>query len=193
MVTAGQSRSQVKDSSEARPDSELLASVRNGDSTAFREIVDRYGDGLYRYCRFMLDEHEAAQDIVQEAFVTLLRVSRSDTEVRRVKSYLVTVARRRCLNYIRDRKPTVDYNSSEMPTNRIDLEMIDMRDGLRLALRQLPEHYREAFLLYELEGYSYEEVAEAVESSYGAVKNRIYRAKLELRRILDPLLRDHLK
>ena len=173
-------------------DEDLVLRIRRNEPGSFRLLVDRHGDGIYRFCHFMVDNHEVAEDITQETFLIFLRVCRGTTAVRSAKSYLVTVARRRCLNYIRDRKSRVPIDGGTTPSSSFDVGDIDRKDELHRALQGIPDHFREAFLLYELEGFSYEEIAEALEITYGAVKNRIYRAKQELRQKLAPLLRDGL-
>lgn len=171
---------------------ELTNRVREGDFEAFRVLFERYRLVVYRFCNLMINDHAAAEDIYQETFIVFYDACCKGEEIRNVQSYLITVARNRCLNLLRDRQRNVSLEEDLAVPLRYepDLNKVDMNEILRSALSKIPEQYRESFLLFELEGYSYAEIAEYCNVDLGTVRNRIYRAKQSLKKILKPIMDD---
>ncbi len=168
----------------------LAERIGAGDQQAFRVLFERYRASIYRYCLLMLGDRDRAEDIYQDAFMNFYRACREGKTMYSVRGYLVTVARTRCLSAIKKAKRTAALEDVPEPSFSPKVGSADINDHLRQALLEIPEQYREAFLLFELEGYSYEEIAEYLDVSHNVVKNRIYRAKQSLQKILGPLLRD---
>ncbi len=171
---------------------ELTNRVREGDAEAFRILFERYRLVLYRFCNLMVNDRAAAEDIYQETFIVFYETCCKGEKIQNVRGYLITIARNRCLNLLRDRQRSISLEEEavlEMEAE-YDLNNVDMNDILRSALLEIPEQYRESFLLFELEGYSYTEIAEYCDVDRGTVRNRIYRAKQSLRKILGPIMRD---
>lgn len=169
-------------------DEKLTQRVMQGDQDAFRLLFERYRTLLYRFCSLMLGNHTIAEDVYQEAFIALYRACRQGEVIHNVRSYLLTVARRRCLNHLRSKGRYVPLDDDVPLVYELNLDAIDLSEVLREALLKIPAQYRETFLLFEIEGYSYKEVAACLDVSSDIVRNRIYRAKKALQKILDPLL-----
>lgn len=176
-------------SSDAMITDEMLTErVTQGDQDAFRLLFERHRTPMYRFCMLMLGKHTVAEDIYQEAFISLFRACRKGEVIHNVRAYLLTVARRRCLNQMRSNGKYLPLDEDIPLVYEMDLDSLGVGETLQDALLKIPAQYRETFLLFEIEGYSYKEVAEYLDVSTDIVRNRIYRAKKALQKILDPVL-----
>lgn len=182
MVASRKTSPQVVD------DQELAARAGAGDHAAFGVLFERHKSGVYRFCLLMLGDQAMAEDIYQEVFINFYRACRTGQTMYNVRGYLMTAARTRCINAIRSAKRIADLDDAPEPSYVPDLTAYDTSHHLSEALKQIPPQYRETFLLFELEGYSYDEISRHLEISLGVVKNRIYRAKQALQKILRPIL-----
>lgn len=168
----------------------LLERTHAGDHAAFNILFERHKAKIYRFCLLMLGDEAATDDIYQDVFLNFYHACRQGEIIRNVRNYLVTSARNRCLNFLRISQRHVALDDSPVPVYELDTISPDLGMHLRTALMQIHPQYREAFLLFEIEGYSYEEIGTQLEISHDVVRNRIYRAKLALQKILRPLLRE---
>jgi RNA polymerase sigma-70 factor (ECF subfamily) len=176
---------------------QIEAFVR-GEMSGFKFIYNRHRQQVYSYCLYYTGEKVAAEDAFQEVFTRVYTHRDQLREPKALKSWLLLITRSVCLNSLRTSKFTPDFVpiSSESNTEHERPEpkelTIDPRESqssgelLKLALARLAPMYREAFLLREFEGYSYDEIAEQVGISVMNVKVRITRAKKQLRTILSP-------
>ncbi|MCB2203559.1 RNA polymerase sigma factor [bacterium] len=164
----------------------LQQRIREGNNAAFADLYNRHKHGVYLFCTRFLGERPLAEDIFQEVFVNLLEKIREGLEITNVRAYLLRSARNRCYNSIRDRKYAKDIDDMhDMLGGGAEADPDD-HEELHAALRQLPEDNREALLLCEFEGYSYEEIAELTEVPVTTVRKRIFRARRKLRELLSP-------
>ena len=168
----------------------LVTRIANGDKDAFKELLDRHQVAIYRYCLLMVSDKDVAEDMFQDVFFSFYKMCRKGRMINNVRGYLVVTARSRCLDHLEVKSRYVDVDTSPEPLWELDITQGDTREHLRAALQGIPEQYREAFVLFALKEYSYEEIAEMLEVSRHVVKNRIYRAKQSLQKILSPILRD---
>lgn len=172
-------------------DDQLLAQRAGaGDRAAFSELFERHKPHIYRFCTLMLGDEDAAADIYQDVFIGFYRACREGQRMYNVRGYLVTAARSRCLNVLRSRQRTSPLDDDEVIAYEPDETAADTNEHLKRALGAIPVQYREALLLFEMQGYSYEEISKHFGISLGVVKNRIYRAKQALQKILGPVLRE---
>ncbi len=171
-------------------DQELAVRVSTGDHAAFTLLFERHKSSVYRFALLMTGNQATAEDIYQDVFLNFYRICRTGQAMHNVKGYLTTSARRSALNAIKLSRRNVPIESIEEISWQPDPEVDDTNIHLRQALMAIPPQYREAFLLAEYEGYSYEEIAEQLEVTREVVKNRIYRAKRALQKLLGPLLRN---
>ncbi len=161
-----------------RGDEHLVERLRRGDETAFEVIYERHVHGLLSFCRHMLGSREEAEDAVQQAFTAAHRdLLRDDREIR-LKAWLYTIARNRCLSMLRARR--------EQPEERIEAsteglaDQVEQRADLRelLAdLHDLPEDQRAALVLSEMRDLSHAEVAEVLGCRVANVKGLVFRAR----------------
>ena len=166
-------------------DERLIAMARSGNPGAFETIVDRYQGRLLGFCRQMLGSTEDAEDVLQEVFVNAYRAMLADEREINLRPWLYRIARNRCLNLLR--KPTADAQESMDMVPAVDAsstaEKVHNREEFRQLLAdvsKLPETQRSALLLREMDAMSYEEIAQAMETSVPSVKSLLVRARISL-------------
>ncbi len=174
-------------------DTDLVERFIAGDIPAFAELVRRYQDKIYNLCSYMLADPDIAQDAAQDAFLKAyyrLKDFRGDCAF---YSWLYRIAVNTCLDEKRRSRQPTDYmepapSLEEIPSPSPSADRIyqskETSHAIQAALQKLPEGLRAAILLKEMEGLSYEEIADACRISVGTVKSRISRARVELRRLL---------
>jgi RNA polymerase sigma factor (sigma-70 family) len=166
-------------------DDHLIAMARGGNPGAFEAIVDRYQGRLLGFCRQMLGSTEDAEDVLQEVFVNAYRAMLADEREINLRPWLYRIARNRCLNHLR--KPTADAQESMDMVPTVEAastaEKVHNREEFRQLLTdvsKLPETQRSALLLREMDAMSYEEIAQAMETSVPSVKSLLVRARISL-------------
>jgi RNA polymerase sigma factor (sigma-70 family) len=166
-------------------DEHLIAMARAGNPGAFEAIVDRYQGRLLGFCRQMLGSTEDAEDVLQEVFVNAYRAMLADERDINLRPWLYRIARNRCLNHLR--KPTADAQESMDMVPTVEAastaEKVHNREEFRQLLTdvsKLPETQRSALLLREMDAMSYEEIAQAMETSVPSVKSLLVRARISL-------------
>ena len=159
--------------------------ARAGNPGAFEAIVDRYQGRLLGFSRQMLGSTEDAEDVLQEVFVNAYRAMLADEREINLRPWLYRIARNRCLNHLR--KPTADAQESMDMVPEVEAastaEKVHNREEVRQLLTdvgKLPETQRSALLLREMDAMSYEEIAQAMETSVPSVKSLLVRARISL-------------
>lgn len=172
-------------------DAELMAATARGDAAAFAELVRRHHPRAWRLaCRFLGDPSEA-EDIVQEAFLRILRAAGRYRPSASFPTYLHTVVGRLCLDWARRRRPEYpgelpDAAAAE-PDPAESLTRAERRAALRQALAALPPAQRLALLLQHDEGLDYASIAAVMGVSVRAVEGCIRRARSTLANRLKDL------
>jgi RNA polymerase sigma factor (sigma-70 family) len=159
----------------------LVEQVRRGNDAAFEVIYDRHHRGILSFCRHMLASADEAEDAVQQTFISAYGSLRSDARDIKVKAWLYTIARNRCLSILRARREQpaeVDAIStvglSEEVQQRSDLrELLD-------DMRDLPVDQRAALVLSELGDLSHAEVGAVVGCEAAKVKSLVFQARSSL-------------
>ena len=166
-------------------DEKLIAMARSGNPGAFEMIVDRYQGRLLGFCRQMLGSTEDAEDVLQEVFVNAYRAMLADEREINLRPWLYRIARNRCLNHLR--KPSADAQESMDMVPEVEAastaEKVHNREEFRQILtdvNKLPETQRSALLLREMDALSYEEIADAMETTVPSVKSLLVRARISL-------------
>ncbi len=167
-------------------DLELQRRIREGDNAAFADLYARHKQGVYMFCIRFLGGEPAAEDIFQEVFLNLLEKIREGRSIENVQAYLMRSARNRCLNSIRDRKYARDVDEMHDFLPGENTPDYGEHEELQRALQLLPPDNREALLLAEYQGYSYDEIAKLTGVPVSTVRKRIFRARRRLRELLTP-------
>jgi RNA polymerase sigma factor (sigma-70 family) len=166
-------------------DERLIALVRRGHHAAFEVLVSRYQSRLLAFCRHMLGSREDAEDVLQEVFAAAFNAILADERAINVRPWLYRIARNRSLNHLR-RASAVGVDSMDVhyAENGISTaEKVLRRESFRQLIgdvHKLPETQRTALLLREIDALSYEQIADAMETTVPAVKSLLVRARISL-------------
>jgi len=165
-------------------DEELMELVKNGDNTAFNQIVKRYKNKLFSTLFRITRNSATAEDILQETFIKVFRKCRLYNPTYKVSTWIYTIALNEMRSYMRKQKPTVSLET--IPAFNLTSDPPNPQDGLlkiRLeqAIEGLPSDYRSAFLLREVDGFPYEDIANIIKCPIGTAKSRVNRARLLLK------------
>jgi RNA polymerase sigma-70 factor (ECF subfamily) len=154
--------------------------------TRYLNLVEAYSPWLYRYAYWISGEKAASEDLVQETFLRAWRFPDSLKDEAAAKSWLTTILRRE--NARKFEKKSLSYSDVEIDTLPSQHEDFDTRPeviALRVAMKQLPEKYREPLVLQVLEGFSLDEIAEMYGIPRNTVATRLHRARQKLRKQLE--------
>ncbi|MFN2616218.1 MAG: RNA polymerase sigma factor [Thermoleophilaceae bacterium] len=164
-------------------DERLVDLVRAGYEPAFEAIVARYRAPLVRYCGRFLPEPRA-EDVVQQTFVNAYAAMQGGNGELRLRGWLHRIAHNTALNALRDRGLQHEQLNDQLDGVERPDQALERRQGLRdvlTAVQALPNRQRDALVLRELEGRSYEEIALELGVSGGAVRQLLNRARTTLR------------
>ncbi|MBD3257356.1 sigma-70 family RNA polymerase sigma factor [candidate division GN15 bacterium] len=184
-----------KATTDKEKDFALMRAIQKGDMVAFNTMVDRYKDRLMNVIGRMLSSQEEAEDIVQETFIRVYQHRQSFNFQHCFSTWIYTIGLNLARNELRKRKRFKFYEISEMQGNEaefaIDPEIPSrLPEALNKAIKQLPEKYRLAFLLRDIQEMPYDEVAKVLGVPLGTVKSRVNRARLMLRDVLKPKMEE---
>jgi len=176
---------------EKLPDYQLMERIQKDDMVSFNTLVNRYKNRLFNVLVKMLDSSEAAEDILQETFLRVHLHKMSFDFRFAVSTWIYTIALNLARNELRRRK-RVQFFDIEDFSNRLQApeEKVDNSSKLRAvldkAVKKLPQKYRQAFVLRDMDQLSYEEIAQILSVPLGTVKSRVNRARNMLRNMLKP-------
>jgi RNA polymerase sigma-70 factor (ECF subfamily) len=154
----------------------------------YNHAVDLHADGLYRFAVKHLRDEERAKDVVQESFAKLwMKVDQ--VEAAKVKSYLFTTAHHTLVDDVRKNGRQTRMEDHHDQLHSTSQDQPDLKEVLDAALATLPDIQRSVVLLRDLEGYSYEEIAELSGLNLAQVKVYIYRGRTALKEYIGQL--DH--
>jgi RNA polymerase sigma-70 factor (ECF subfamily) len=174
------------DPSEA--DQLIITSVLAGNRDAFSALIHRYSDPLYRHALGMTGSPDVAEDILQQSFI---KAYNHLAEVRgRFDAWLFRIVANGCKDWLKNiRRTHVSYDEDDQPsayaTPDEDLDRSELRSDLDRALATLAPSLREAFVMKHVEGRSYEEMADLLGTTVGALKMRVHRAREALQALLE--------
>lgn len=161
-------------------DEQLLEGFQSGREECFETLVKRHEDRLFALGLRMMGNRADALEATQETFLTLLRRSGSFKGTASFGTWLYRVGINTCHDLLRKRArlPVPEETLPEEPSRQTSIDdTVALRADLALALRSLPDDYREAVLLHDLGGYPYEEIAQQTDVPIGTVKSRISRGR----------------
>lgn len=184
-------------------DQQLVQRVQAGDKSAFNLLVLKYQHRVLKLVGRFVNDAAEAEDVAQEAFIKAYRALASFRGDSAFYTWLYRIAINTAKNaLVSNRRRPVDFNLDLQDPEQYDrhaklkegdtpegvLLTEEIREVVEQAMEQLPEDLRTAIVLRELEGLSYEEIAEAMDCPVGTVRSRIFRAREAIDRKLKPLL-----
>jgi RNA polymerase sigma-70 factor (ECF subfamily) len=172
----------------------LLAGKAKFAEPAFTEIYNRYSQNVVAYCVGIIKNRVVAEDIFQETFIKFYNYVKNEGSIKSIRALLITTARNLCLNYMRDRMMHEEIDENLAP-RVIDntYENSEMFEIVMNIVDTLDLKYKEAFILREIDGMSYKEIAETLEITLINAKTRVRRAKEQIIEMLEPYINDEKK
>ena len=176
-------------------EAQIVRRVLGGDTNAFEALVVEYEKNIYAITQRMTGNAEDAADMTQETFIKAYNSLSSFRGDSKFSVWLYRIATNVCLDFLRSRsrKPTVSLSMEDEDGEETQLDIADesqsperllerglTRDAVRRGLNALSPEYRQILLLREIQGLSYEEIADVLSLEAGTVKSRIFRARQRL-------------
>jgi RNA polymerase sigma-70 factor (ECF subfamily) len=193
---------------DARTDEELIQAVVTGEKAAFDVLVKRHKVRLYNYLLRLLRNPDEAEEVAQETFVRAYIHAEKYRTIARFSTWLYTIGTNLVRNRIRKYKSRPkffslalgrsdddedDRGSIDLPDDADNpdrtLEKQELQELVAQGIEGIPLRYREAFVLREINQFTYEEIAEITGLKLGTVRSRINRGRGHFRAIMEPLLK----
>lgn len=192
----------------AGTDNDLVREFISGNDAAFTQLVTKYKDPLTNYLTVMVSDYDTAVDLCQETFLRVYRHIGRYSNIYQFSTWIYRIATNLAIDEMRYRKRrgqvfhrNVWNNATGKDGEEIEFEISDSRRGpsdevlgresrrvLGDAIRSLPEKYRTAFVMKEIQELPYETIAEVLRTSTGTIKSRLHRARELLQRKLEHYL-----
>jgi RNA polymerase sigma-70 factor, ECF subfamily len=203
--TIGSTGAAIREQLRAQDDSAVVSAFLAGEERAFQELVERYQTRLLNFIFRTIGDRERAEDLVQEVFIRVYRHIHRFDRSKKFSTWVYTIASNLAKNELRNRSrnPLVLFQTMKgtWEDNDRPLQFEDttarpddlyrkrhLRELVEETVAQLPEHHRQVFVLRELEGKSYEEIAEITDCNLGTVKSRLNRARNAFASMIEPWL-----
>jgi RNA polymerase sigma-70 factor, ECF subfamily len=186
-------------------DSGVVAAHLAGNRLAFGELVERYQNRLLNFIYRTTGDRERAEDLVQETFIRVYRHLHRFDQTKKFSTWVYTISSNLAKNELRNRSrnPLVLFQTL-MKNRDADTRPLEWEDNtyrpddlfrkrhlksqVDAAVDQLPEHHRTVFILREMEGKTYEEIADITATNLGTVKSRLNRARNNFAQLIAPVL-----
>ncbi|MCG3158043.1 MAG: ECF RNA polymerase sigma factor SigW [bacterium] len=187
---------------EVKPtDEDLIERFQQGELAAYEEIVRRYKDQLLNFVFRFLNNHEEAEDVVQETFLRVYRNRFAYTRIAKFSTWIYTIAGNLARTELRRRKRRRFFSLSDMGLEDRDYEISDEvfnpetqanstlgEELIQREISKLSPKFREVIILRDVQELSYEEISKIIRVPIGTVKSRVNRARLRLQNRLKKLL-----
>lgn len=180
-------------------EADLLARCRQGDPNAFEDLVRRYQNRVFAVALRMLGDRAEAEDLCQEVFLKVFRSLGGYRGEAKFSTWLYSIVSHECLNRLRawrpprqaratDREGEAPALADPSPDAATQLERRELAERLEEEIGRLRPEHRAILILRDLQGLSYEEIAEALGLELGTVRSRLHRARAELKERMAPYL-----
>ncbi len=193
-----------------KTDEELILMVQEGQNQAYDILVGRYKNRLYSYLYRLLGNESEAEEFAQETFVRAYMHADKYKTIARFSTWLYTIATNLVRNRIRNikRRPrtismwTEDSGGEDGrwvdvkddgPNPEETMDQIKLQELIQQAIEKIPSKYRPSFVLREMNGLSYEEIAATTGLKLGTVRSRINRGRMHFKKAVSPLLGNDLR
>jgi RNA polymerase sigma-70 factor (ECF subfamily) len=184
-----------------KSDAELVKGVLAKDESCFEELIQRYGSKVLNLAMRITRNQEDSEEVLQDVFITVFTKLASFEHKAMFSSWLYRVTtnssfmkirarnRRRTVS-LEDVEPTIKQNWVGTRTELFDIDTMsskhELREAIQTAVYELPEEYRAIFVLRDIDGLSNEAVSQVLQLSVPAVKSRLHRSRLLIRKRLKP-------
>jgi len=175
---------------------DLVQQARNGDLSAYDELVKRYQERIYATIYHMTSNHEDANDLAQDAFIKAFSALKSFKGGSTFYTWLYRIAVNKTINFLKQRKNKyhlslndLDFNAENDPdlvalishkTPQRDAGLSELQKKLNEALLKLSEPHRMVVVLHDVQGMSHDEIAEIMGCNIGTVRSRLFYARQQL-------------
>lgn len=172
-------------------DFSLIKRFIDGEEETFDELVRRHKEKVRNIIYLTLSDRDIVDDIAQDVFITVYRSLKGFRFESQFTTWLYRVTVNKCKDHLRRksiRRIVLPFrDTQEDPGYEISPENSDTKEIVRKAISQLPDKMKIPLLLKDIEGFSYQEIAETMQCEIGTVKSRIFRAREALKKILLPI------
>lgn len=180
------------------PDHEIILGCKQGDRDAQYALYQKYKNSVFNTAFRMCNHQQTAEDITQTTFLRVFRKIDSFRGEAAFSSWLYRITVNVCMNHFRKEKGkkntlakgTVLEDDHQQAMKAND-EKINLKPHLEKAIAALPAGYRMVFLLHDVQGYNHSEIAQMMQIAVGTSKSQLHKARMELRRVLEPYLLIH--
>ncbi len=190
----------------APPDEhQLVQRVRQGDLTAYDELVRRYQERVYATIYHMIGNHEDANDLAQEAFIKAFQALKSFKGDSSFFTWVYRIAVNKTINFLKQRKnhahmslDDAEFNTEHDPdmvalvshnTPRRDLHLSELQEKLNAALQKLSKDHRLVIVLHDIQGLSHDEISKIMDCNVGTVRSRLFYARQQMQGFLADYLK----
>ena len=174
---------------EINDDFSLIKRFIEGDESTFKTLVHRHKEKVRNIIYLTISRTESVDDIAQEVFITVYKNLKHFRFESQFTTWLYRITVNKCKDHLRKTKIRgifVPVKENEEPGYNHINDNIDVSEIVRKSINKLPEKLRTPLLLKDIEGFSYQEIADTVQCEVGTVKSRIFRAREGLRNMLKP-------
>lgn len=181
--------SSKKHNVELDDEQKAIESLKTGSAEAFHVLYNKYQQKVYRFCLRMMVDPVQAKDAFQETFIKVYE-NRKNFKGTNFTAWLFTISRHVCLNMIRSQKNHETFDEIYHGNMKSPDSDVGLKEVLEQAVQSLPVNLKEALILREYEDCSYQEIADILGIDLSLAKVRVHRARLILRKILQPLVKE---
>ncbi|UCH64651.1 MAG: sigma-70 family RNA polymerase sigma factor [Ignavibacterium sp.] len=172
-------------------DFSLIKRFIDGDDSTFRLLVQRHQEKVRNIIYLTLSQSDVVDDLAQEVFITVHKNLKNFRFESQFTTWLYRITVNKCKDYLRKKNVRKIFvpikEADEKPEYTSSTETDDITKIVKEAIAKLPYKLRIPLLLKDIEGFSYQEIAETINCEMGTVKSRIFRAREGLKKILQPI------
>lgn len=168
----------------------IIEKFKQGDERAFTELIQKHKDKVRNLVFLTLGDVDYVDDISQDVFINVYHKLKEFRFESKFTTWLYRITVNKCRDYLRKKKVRsifvpIDDNDYEK-RGKTDNDNFDLQKIVQKAILKLPDKLKTPLILRDIDGYSYQEIAEKLECEVGTIKSRIFRARETLKIILEP-------
>ncbi len=171
-------------------DFSLIRAFNEGNESAFTKLMLKHKDKVQNLIYLTLGENEFVDDIIQDVFISIYKKLSDFRFESKFSTWIYRITVNKCRDYLRKKRVRSIFvpikDTDREPAAVIRSESIDIPAIVRKAIARLPEKLREPLILRDIDGFSYQEIADQLECEVGTIKSRIFRARESLKILLEP-------